>query len=478
MMRAFNDWQLILTEYDDSVSSDMNVDPLGMLVIWSSYGQKIFRNRISSISNDVRNFTLNLFNHAVIRHLVEDDDILLGAALLKEKDYAGQGKQAFAFKQACLLYLENLFTFSMVAAEVRPIPGLATGGVLGIAKARREWHGADKNPELRFSHGKEAHVLVRQNSLGVSGRYKTPLVQMDFFDSRYDAPAPSCQGQWAKVDSMLFGRWSALAALKKMTVAHMRELLAAPKTTPRIRFNDTPAPLRQAFVDAFRSPQAVGHHARNFWLEVSELNRGAAGALYKVLQQEWREDGTRDPGKKAAEIFGIARQDTGLCAAEQAPLEHVALLEPLLGELDLLMTVMLSAKSQTLDEIVEKWQEAGRDEQTLPAVAAPILAHAAMLREVSGATAKRMKSLLALASEDTLHDQVRQLLAYHERMMQARGQSPWLRLTARQELKTDVRVHAVPHEIDPPGARWVHRYYIPQFRVLLAGLRGEPHEAA
>jgi hypothetical protein len=70
----------LLTEFDESISSELNVDPLGLLVIWSSYGQDIFRRRISSISNDVRNYTLNLFNHAVIRSLIEDDGVVLGNA--------------------------------------------------------------------------------------------------------------------------------------------------------------------------------------------------------------------------------------------------------------------------------------------------------------------------------------------------------------------------------------------------------------
>ena len=55
----------LLTEFDERISSELNLDPLGLQVIWSAYGQKIFRNRISSISNDVRNYTLNLFDHWV-----------------------------------------------------------------------------------------------------------------------------------------------------------------------------------------------------------------------------------------------------------------------------------------------------------------------------------------------------------------------------------------------------------------------------
>jgi len=32
----------MLTEFDETIISGLNVDPLGLLVIWSSYGQDIF----------------------------------------------------------------------------------------------------------------------------------------------------------------------------------------------------------------------------------------------------------------------------------------------------------------------------------------------------------------------------------------------------------------------------------------------------
>jgi len=62
-----------LTEYDDSLTGELNVDPLGQLVIWSSWGQDIFHSRITSIANDVRQYTLNLIHHSVLRQLLADD---------------------------------------------------------------------------------------------------------------------------------------------------------------------------------------------------------------------------------------------------------------------------------------------------------------------------------------------------------------------------------------------------------------------
>ena len=99
------------TEYDEEVATDLNVDPLGLQVIWSVYGQKIFKNRVSSISNDVRNYTINLFHHSIIKSLVESDSVHLSRRLLNA---CGEKKDSLAFKHACLVFFENLFVYSVI----------------------------------------------------------------------------------------------------------------------------------------------------------------------------------------------------------------------------------------------------------------------------------------------------------------------------------------------------------------------------
>ncbi len=64
--------QNVFTDYDDSVTGDSFRDPMGMQVIWSYFGQKIFGNLITSISNDIRNFTIALFHHSIIKAVQEE----------------------------------------------------------------------------------------------------------------------------------------------------------------------------------------------------------------------------------------------------------------------------------------------------------------------------------------------------------------------------------------------------------------------
>lgn len=459
----------LLTEFDERISSELNLDPLGLQVIWSAYGQKIFRNRISSISNDVRNYTLNLFNHRVIKALVDDDAVQLGKGLQRDKAYAGRGKDSTAFKQACLIYLENLFTFAMVGAQAQN--NVETAGVLGISKARRRWEETKGNPRLIFSPSARAHVLVRQNSLGVSGRYKTPLVEMGFFDGSYDYALPASQPQWLKAQEQLFARGKPLARLQALLHAHLAKLLADARREPELNFAELPAELKQAFVKAFRSPTQVGAYARDLWLGVTELDQGAPGALYEELKQEWLPDG-QVLERPTEQVFALAAGRASLAAGDRDKLERVRLLEPFLAELELLMGVMLSAKSQSLDEVLASWMSLGRDEKTLSRLAAPIKGDAEMRAQVSGTAAGRLTELLALACGNSVQHQVERLLKYHEKVMEARGQSPWLRLLNGSMLKVDVRIRPLPAEGDRLVGAWVHQYYVPQFRHLLSGMRG------
>lgn len=459
----------ILTEFDERISSELNLDPLGLQVIWSAYGQAIFRSRISSISNDVRNYTLNLFNHRVVKSLAEDDSVVLGRGLQQQRAYAGN-KNSLPFKQACLVHLENLFAYAMVETENGTHEEVKTGGVLGISKARRRWHEANADPVLVFSHEPVAHVLVRQNSLGVSGRYKTPLVQMKFFDSAYDYAQPDSRALWQTAEEHLFAPAKPLAGLHVLVHQYMADLLSDTRREPQRLFSDIPKGLRQGIVHAFREPRAVGAYAREFWLSVTQLDQGASGALYDVLNSEHLAQ-PKEPWPASA-VFGKAGRAPSLAATEQEKLQHVARLEPFLGELDLLLTAMLSAQAHSLDSVAVKWKDLGRNETTLGGLAQGILNDPAMRKQIAGTASARLADLTELACAPTLQLQMKGLLKYHGKIMESRGQSPWLRLLNDESLKIDVRARELPHPENRPVGDWVHQYYIPQFRLLLSGLRG------
>lgn len=450
-----------LTEYDEVIGSELNIDPLGLLIIWSAFGQQIFRSRVSSISNDVRNYTLNLFNHSLVYELTEDDSIVLGMALAKRYS----GKQDQSFKNACLLYLENTFAYSMVKYESQP--SINSTGVLGISKARNQWNLQGGNPVLRFGHEPKAHLLENQLSLGVSGRYKTPLVEMGFFDRTYNYSSPETMPLWNKTRQLI----AATPNLKELADGlkkHLGKLLKQNGENNHY-FGDLPASLTKTLVYAFSSPVAVGSYARDFWLGVSALNQGASGALYKTLLQS-ETPGTLNPARTADLFVQALREE--LSPPEKLKLEHIRLIEPLLAELDLLFNLMLSAPQQSLSAVEEQWKAMGRNTTTLAGFAKPIAENDAMFRVLSPTALARLSQLLELASTASVQDQIRRLLTYHENVMERRGQSPWLVLREGSELKLHVRPRHVPSREERPAGSWINEYYIPQFRNLINGLQG------
>ncbi len=450
-----------LTEYDETINSELNIDPLGLLIIWSALGQQVFRSRVSSISNDVRNYTLNLFNHWLVHQLMEDDSFVMGKVLTRRY----QNKQGQNFKNACLLYLENTFAYSMVKHEAQP--NINSRGVLGISKARNQWNLQNENPILRFGHERKAHLLENQLSLGVSGRYKTPLVEMGFFDRNYNYNEPEAIALWNEVHQLIIGN----PDLKKLAddlKIHLRNLLKQDGEISH-SFDDLPPLLTEAFTNAFSSPAMVGNYARDFWLSVSELDQGASGALYRTLLQSDKL-GSLNPAR-TADLFGQAFLEE-LSPLEQLKLEHIRLVEPLLAELDLLFSLMLSSTRQSLSEIENLWKSLGRNTTTLAGFAKPIAGYEAMRSVLSSTANERLSSLLEVAIAPSVKDQIRALLAYHETVMERRGQSPWLILREKSELKLHVRPRGVPNSNKRPVGSWHNEYYIPQFRNLIVGLQG------
>lgn len=451
-----------LTDYDDELSGDSYVDPLGVLVIWSAFGQEIFRNRVNSISNDVRNYTLNLLHHGLIRDICNDDGIRFGKVLIEQVG----DRHSLALRQACLVYLENVFTYSLVAAPASA--NVDSQGVLGASKARARLE-QDDNPFLRFSHKKDAHLLIRQLGLGVSGRYKTPFMQMGFFNGsyKYDHDLDAIR-LWDKAYELFRGR-ERLHALYQEARAHLVEVIEQFTRNGGTCLEAVPASLRGAYQQALPTPGQVGELTRNFWLEITGLNTGAAGALLAVLDEQAQ----KSPASHVPiqQLFARA-EDRCQDPVERQKLAHVQILEPLLAEADLLLTLARHSKSQSLAEVEAHWQSLGRDTDTLPRAASRIEALPALLDTPAYTGRRRLGRLLNLARSGAFADQLRGLLDYHASVMRERGQQPWLQLEQLDRIKVNARTTPLPEPESWPPQRWVNHYYVPQFNNLVTGYRG------
>lgn len=454
-------WERYITEYDDSLSAESYIDPIGTLIIWSAFGRQIFKNRVNSISNDVRNYTLNLFHHSLVRKLERDDEATLSASLRQKY----QSKNALLFKQTCLIFLENLFVYSILQHERSE--GVESAGVLGISNARRRWDNPGGNPELVFTHELNGQILIRQLSLGVSGRYKTPLMEIGFFDNSYQYHKPAFQQRWAEAERLIVGdKKSLLHKLEIEAYSYLKKSVAELRHGGKLQFRDAvPPKLTTAYSRAFASPRLVGAYARNFWLRQTELDRGAAGALLKVLEAAASED------SEAEEVIRLAMQ-LDLPPGDRATLEHVAKLEPFLSDCTLLFTLMVAERTHSIEGVIKHWAQFGRHGHRLPELANQIRDYVSLPAVKGSEAGRRLAELLQVASAGNLEQQSIALAEYHRRVMLSRGQLPWLVVDERGIIKVNARTLRRPEpESWPPGA-WYNQYYLPQFRNFVLGLQG------
>lgn len=451
-----------LTSYDDSLTGELNIDPLGQLVIWSSWGQDIFHSRITSIANDVRQYTLNLLHHSVLRQLLANDK-QQNTGLMKS-NYANKHMREFI--AACLIHLENIYIYSMLAEEKSNV---TLTGVQGINKARLRWDAANKNPLVTFGHGAESELLTNQLALGTNGRYKSPMMNMQFFTSDYCYDMPGSKPVWQAAETFI-QKTLALEELYNEALVYLQSMMhASSQRQLHPDFANIPDSLKNAYVLAFRDPKAVGDYSREFWLAQTGLNKNAAGAIYRVLDQH-RTDSAE---MSVSAIFALAVQEATkmpeMSHSELMTLKYIRQAEPFLSLIDLMFTGLRRQSSQTLTEFGHFWKARNLTDQDLPRIAAQLQTNSDLIDSLSGTPKRRFQHLLKLASVPTLAAQVRGLLEYHRDLMATRGQFPWLTLEGES-----IVLQVPPATMDEgrQNSDWVNRYYLPQFRHLLNGLWG------
>lgn len=452
--------EALFTEYDELITGGINLDPLGMLVIWSAYGQKVFNNRVNSISNDVRNYTLNLFHHYVIRELINDNRYELSNKLKSEY---GE-KDSLRIKNACIVYLENIFVYSVLWAEGKNME-VDSSGVLGSSKGRKKWEDSDKDPELKLSDHALAHILVRQLGLGVSGRYKTPLIEIGLFDKSYDYGLPSAEELWKTTKTFIHST-SQLKSLSKLLVEHLGVLISSEEKIPTTLFSDIRPKIKKEYINAFKESKSVGEYSRKYWLSVTDLDKGAAGALLGVID-------ANEHGKMIADkdIFVLAKQKMSDVEEGYWAIDAIEQIEPFLAEVTLLFNLLRSKAAIDLGEVERDWKDFGRNKDTLPMLAAAISGNERLMSVLMSTGRERLRKLLRLREATTLDTQVDIILAYHKEVMRIRGQSEWV-IAKGSEYKAYIRLKNKPTKQESPPGYWFNRYYLPQFTNLAKGLQG------
>ncbi len=458
------------TEYDETITQSLNIDPLGMTMIWSSLGRAIFNNRVSSISNDVRNYTLNLVHHYVIKTLVDSVDAKLSGEL--EKVY-GQ-IDSLAFKQTCLIFLENVFVFSMLAAESAEY--VQTQGILGASKARLKisQNTTKRIPKapLIFTRDSQEQLLVRQLTLGVSGRYKTPFIELSFFDKALRYHQPHSIPQWENAQAFIVSH-KGLHQLAETSVSFLKAFINQNHSKPRVNWHYIPEDIKRQYVECFASSEVVGSYSKDFWLKVTALDQKASGSLYQAISELGSDH-------SSAQVYFERALQLETDDQEKKKLNDICQVEPFLAECELLFSVLMSKKVQTETELYDTYCGLKRNVSSIITLARGL---ATLDVKWSDSARKRYETLLTmreLEGSDTQANMtvlVDKLLQYHHKIMAQRGQSPWVEKDRQGNYRCHVALRSLPEPEKRPYKSWHHRYYLDQFSQLIRGLEGKGHDA-
>lgn len=443
------------TDYDTSITGTSTLDPLGLRVIWQGLGQQIFDNMISSIANDVRNYTLSLFLHSVVREVSRNYEFHSS----QQKEHWGTpGSQEF--KARLFILLENLYIRSFVSHKEDNQAEVSTTGVLGIRKGvELSGKPAEFRKRMRLAK-RDSEILTNQLSLGVLGRYKTPLAKMDFLDGGLSYSNPE---KWEGFGRMLEQN-PKLHQLREELLMLVDEMLKTGSKEPEFDWekNARRSRLITLLGECFKDPATVGQYASEFWLELTRLNQGVAGFVYRNLHNE-------SPQQTYLAAYQQIQADTTQLDTDINKLGVIIDTEPFLAEMDLLFRTLCAEGIASLQDAIRHMGTLGRSPQSFMDCADRI-----PMKTVPGGSAKsRLENLKQVVANKPDWDAlIHALHGYHTRIMEDRGLSPWFYITQDNRLQRHVSLYPQPDPKAQPGLYWHHSYYYYDLKNMAHGLEG------
>lgn len=401
----------IFTDFNEQIVGDTSRDAIGMQAIWSHYGRKIFNNKITSITSDIRNYSINLFNHWVIKNLEDVDGTF--------KDQ----------KDILIRMLENLFVYSILEIE---------GETLGLQGRLRAERNKEENKSLIVSE----ELLSSQLRLGVHGRHKTPFTEMDIFNHNLEYNPET----WKKIEGIAFSD-TQLIQLKN----NICDILIKNKDKiDSLIFSDFPN-LSNKY-EVFKNAQSIPTGLRsNIWLHLMGLTieEKASTLLVKCINEISQEDfWVGDLVEEA-----LKHQDE-LNEIEKENLIQISQIEPFLSALVHLFNQLLNNQANSEDVDFDIIQNALEQNQKVANQA------------FSGAPNDLKKLLKADFSKKAFKETV---INYHAEIMQRRGHYPWIVFEGGKVIhKTVIRYNT----FNPEPPKWTHGYYINSLIYLIKGMEG------
>lgn len=443
---TFYRWQDILTSPDESLVGEGSIDPMGMQIIWSDFGQRIFNYRLTTVSNDVRNYTLNLFHHHVIRILGKNDPGFFHNAVKKFAAFRTESD----VKAGILILLEDLLAHLMVFMKFELNENVNLEGILGTNKAEHQYFN-DKD-SIRLEAEKTKGVLVKQIALGINGRYKGPFMSMGLLSSRY---FDYDEETWRPIEQ-LFANWDTAAKLAVLLTKILSDLFYTSKDSyPSVQFvmYRNNSLLRELYMSAF-GDMTFTEEVKLFWEGKIGLTEGSSKALYRQMEL---------PDSTYPHIIFQEAANQITDQVEREKITDIIKLEPFLSVCSQLFYRMTDPSSRYLDSLKSE---------------AEVLMDYTNLKELIPLTNSNTRLQLLVeyfikGTNDPI-ETLRQIVNYHEEVMEQRGNHPWIEIVKEGKIKhftyQEARFRTEEYSEMLP---WYHTYYLPTLRSIFKELRGK-----
>ena len=441
----------IFSEYDPSIISDGSIDPMGLRIIWTGLGGKIFNNKLNTISTDIRLYTLNLFHHYLLQKNLNRKETTV-IQLLNQSNYHNRSD----LNEGLIILLENLMIHAVHLIDPsRSLPGMNKLNNLKITQPR---HRSVTDLVADRSEG----ILVRQYSLGIHGRHKGPFVEMGILDRKGDS-IYSLQEVWDEAH-LLFQTQPWKDADKLLSSLIADKLLSLPISKGKIIQYKTADILTQELAKKYAALLQENIYTTNaikaFWLNRLGLQSGAAKILYATFLEQMEEE--------PQYIFTKAYNDS-----QEPDLKAILVVEPFLTLIEKCMQRILNRTTTHVDAELKSFINDWLENHSIETSEINTFLSTNTLNDQAN---NRLKDLLAIytncrKSPDQAEQFVVQLIKYHHRLMDSRGNLKWVSVGVNNRISVHKSLYSSEKYLK--SRDWVNSYYLNTVKFLHKGLSNE-----
>lgn len=441
---------------DPDLVQESSVDPMGLQVIWTYYGQSIFKEKLTTIANDLRVFTFNLFHTHLIHRLFQDHPEEM--AIAKERYQKWETEQDI--KAGLYMLLEDLVTWVFYEAKNKgKVNSDQILGILGMSKARM----ADNSGKtIVLSADKSKGLLKNQFNLGMIGRYKGPMIQMEFFSRSFEIKHAQ-NPQWDKVEKLMYN-WNEGKNLQKTLVELILNLLktSIKKDCPQITREELKSSkywkkISDGYLSCFGSNKPV-KEIRQFWKDKLGLLSGATAALYLEISKLKKEEFIDHQ-----QVFVRALSHLKQEPEERKKIQDVIDIEPFLSHTEYLMRFIAQRHIKKISDY----------RNDLTRLRNEILSASNFSLQNSPQQLKNLHTVII--TEGSLEDWIQNVFSYHKQIMAKRGGNSWIDLDEDGNLKHYFSpflieaLNTIPKYLKERP--WWHTYYLETVRSIHKGLK-------